>query len=151
MNEKLIAQQPKKLLRFHLKSPTFDDIKLKHIDTNDLHLKIILTNKTDQLKLVYEHFGSIPPGRVCHLRSSAKTARHDLIKMEKETTQIQKRDAYFFYKVHNSEFINWYDSLSPLKYIADLENLEHHLFMTNDKVLEVLTFDDPKIIIDEIE
>ncbi|MEI2405722.1 hypothetical protein V8V80_22790 [Niallia taxi] len=41
--------------------------------------------------------------------------------------------------MENSEYINWFDNQNPLFNSTTHPNLEHHVYITRDEVIEVLS------------
>ncbi len=49
-----------------------------------------------------------------------------------------------FFKVSNSHWINWYDEVFPAR-VQINPNAEHHLFLTDDLYIEVMSEQEPEI------
>ena len=58
---------------------------------------------------------------------------------------IEKGKAYFF-KANPSHYIEWFDSQNPLYNSKTNPKLEHHVFITRDDVVEVLSEYEPLFI-----
>lgn len=52
-----------------------------------------------------------------------------------------------FYKVRNSRFLSWYDSIYPAR-VGIQPNAEHHIYISSEYILEVLSEQEPIITID---
>ncbi|MEW4286196.1 hypothetical protein [Priestia koreensis] len=52
-----------------------------------------------------------------------------------------------FYKMENSEFISWYDKVYSAR-VGMYPNTEHHVYLTADYVLEVLSEYEPTVTIE---
>ncbi|PKR84621.1 hypothetical protein [Heyndrickxia camelliae] len=53
-----------------------------------------------------------------------------------------------FYKVENSSWISWYDSIYPAR-VGLYPNAEHHLYVTSDFMLEVISENEPVITVEK--
>ncbi|RLQ93589.1 hypothetical protein [Falsibacillus albus] len=123
----------------------------KEIVRHDDYFKISIVDAYDtQVDLIYDqHRPSEVPDveyYVWAYRYGTEYGRFDLNgKKVDETNRICTESSYFF-KVSNSEFIKWFDK-NPLINSFTHPTLEHHLYLTGDEVLDVLSIYEPKIII----
>lgn len=55
-----------------------------------------------------------------------------------------------FYKVENSSFLSWYDNIHPAR-VGLHPNAEHHLYITSDYMIDVLSEHEPIVTVENQE
>lgn len=145
--EFLIACQPNPLLSFFRLHSKFELINLESIKIEPESLNITLVNGDKRLDIIYD---CISNGFIMHpawsFRFGKILSRMDLRNMREDLANVKNKDAFYYYKVINSEYIKWHDENSPFKSV-EFSRLEHHLFITADEVFDILSLDEPKLIL----
>lgn len=81
-------------------------------------------------------------------RFTGEHARDDLISLERQARKDYFRtenQSYFTYKMVNSDYLEWYDSLPTDG--SDLHPyVEHHVYITSEQIFEVLCEYEPKLV-----
>ncbi|OJH19914.1 hypothetical protein BLX88_05385 [Bacillus obstructivus] len=98
--------------------------------------------------IIYDKISNIQD-YVWSFRYAGEIPRSDLTPAVKEAykraSNIDKTAACF-YKMTNSDFIEWFDQLQWLG-SNDIPNVEHHVYIYNNGVFEVISDYEPKLII----
>ncbi|MTD31370.1 hypothetical protein [Planomicrobium sp. YIM 101495] len=110
------------------------------------HLKISFTDETGALiEVIYDQPISPVEYYVWSYRFSTEYGRFDLLSREREYSGLKDKDALHFYKVSNSEYIEWFDR-NPLVNSKTHPALEHHLYLSGNEIVEVLSEYEPRFI-----
>ncbi|MBR7554905.1 hypothetical protein ACFFJI_00060 [Allobacillus sp. GCM10007491] len=146
--QSLIARQPDELKQFEMKNDRFYMISLRHVHFGPKTFKIILENKHQTLEVIYDQFDPAVPVSyyVWNFRYGTEMTRTDLQQANRKYPSLVNKDCYYYFKVQNSEFIKWNDFTSSFK-SKDFPELEHHLYFTDNDILEVLSLYEPKFIV----
>lgn len=64
-----------------------------------------------------------------------------------EPIPVLNPEAYYMFKVKNSEFIEWNDRVSAFKSTDYHRKIELHLFLTSDDIIETLSIFEPKFMV----
>lgn len=136
--------QSESLLHFNLKEKRLSSIGLVDVNIGANELNITLENESQYLEIIYKQIDlSIPVEYyVWSFRYGTEGTRNDLAYANRKETPNINKDYYYAFKVENSEYIQWHDRVSPFTSI-DYPQLEHHIYLTSDDVLEVLSTFEP--------
>lgn len=144
----LHAWQPNELIKFTMDEHLFYHIGLVDVQLGPKALTITLESKSKILQIIYDQVAGPIPYYVWNFRYGNELSdRNDLpYANEAIYPDTLNKESYHFFRVQNSEFIEWNDRVSPFK-SKDYPELEHHLFFTSDDFLEILSLYEPKIIV----
>lgn len=122
----------------------------QYFDTEDQGgLKIVLTDiKGTMVEVIYDKHSPIVGDCVWTFRYANEIARSDLNKFIDRADHSKLTDpaAHHFYKALQSDYIAWYDQL-PWLGSEDAPHVEHHIYMYNDGVFEVISDYEPRFIV----
>lgn len=148
MAQILHAYQPADLKLFKM-DRDFASIGLVDIHFGSEALEITLKNKHQILKIIYDQIDllahtdyyvqNFPHG-------TESSIRIDLPDMP-EPIPVLNPEAYYMFKVKNSEFIEWNDRVSAFKSTDYHRKIELHLFLTSDDIIETLSIFEPKFMV----
>jgi len=146
----LHAWQPTELKKFKMEDGYFYKIGLVDIKFDD-DVRITLENKDQILEIIYGKVNISHPliGKVWNFCYGKADAFRFGLTDDKSKTVFPaslNKEFYYMYKVENSEFIKWQDSVSPFT-SKDYPELEHHLFITDNDIIETLSVFEPRFII----
>ncbi|KIL53459.1 hypothetical protein KP77_04350 [Jeotgalibacillus alimentarius] len=114
--------------------PHFEYLKIKFDDV-----------KGNKFEVIYDQTISPVEYYVWSYRFSTEYGRFDLISKQIDLSGVVDEDSLYFYKVSNSEYIKWFDQ-NPLINSHTNPKLEHHLYMNDSQVFEVLSDYEPKFL-----
>ncbi|MCJ7842689.1 hypothetical protein MUB24_17645 [Lederbergia sp. NSJ-179] len=138
---KLIAWQPIK----HLEKGQITNAHFNFTD-HGLYLKLIDIHG-NAVDIIYDKMSNMYDF-VWSFRYAGEIPRTDLTNLVVEAEDENYIDpaAACFYKMENSDFVVWFDQLGYMG-SDDFPDVEHHLFMYNDGVFEVISDYEPKFIV----
>lgn len=145
----LHAWQPKELTKFKMKEGHFYRIGLVDTKIGSEALTITLENESQILEIIYDQIDLSVPivNYVWNFRYGTESSvRLDLNEAKRTFPTTLNKEAYYMFKVQNSDFIKWNDRVCPFK-STDYPQLEHHLFLTSDDIIETLSIFEPKFIV----
>lgn len=103
-----------------------------------------------EVKVIYDEKSQLDDW-VWAYRNTAEIGRTDLAQLVddayKKETNLPKK-VFVFFKMVNSDYIAWYDSLGSIS-TRTFPNAEHHLYMHNDGVLEIICDYEPRFIVNK--
>ncbi|GLC89718.1 hypothetical protein [Lysinibacillus piscis] len=107
------------------------------IDINGTEVDIIYDKVTQIQDYVwaFRHIGEIPGTYLNEIPDD---------EMEKESSIV--KTAAWFYKMSNSDYIEWFDQL-PWLGSKDIPGAEHHIYAYGDGVFEVISDYEPRFVI----
>lgn len=109
---------------------------IKHDD----YFKIILEDYDDNItEIVYNQLNGPMEYYVWSFRYTTEIGRFGLYNLEVDESGLHQKGKAYFFKMENSEYINWFDNQNPLFNSTTHPNLEHHVYITRDEVIEVLS------------
>lgn len=122
---------------------------LEHTDKLDKYgLRIELTDINGNIvEIIYDKISLIMGDYIWTYRYINEIKRCDLNKLidVADCTNLKDSTAHHFYKMENSDFIEWYDQLSWLG-SEDASFVEHHIYMYNDGIFEVISDYEPRFV-----
>lgn len=122
---------------------------LEHGDTIDKNgLRLVLTDvEGNVVQVIYDKVSQTMGDYIWTYRYINEIKRSDLNKLieKADRSNLIDESAHHFYKVVNSDYIGWYDQL-PWLGSQDAPNVEHHIYMYNDGIFEVISDYEPRFI-----
>jgi hypothetical protein len=116
--------------------------KLEHSVIGDTHgLRLELTDiDGNVVQIVYDKISPTMRDYIWTYRYVNEIKRCDLNKLidKADHTKLVDPSAHHFYKMVNSDLIEWYDQL-PWLGSEEEPNVEHHIYMYNDGVFEIVS------------
>lgn len=112
-----------------------------------LCLTLIDRNNTE-VDIIYDKMSPIHD-YVWSFRYTGEIPRSDLVDMVTEAmTQEQSKNssAEWFYKMSNSDYIEWFDQL-PWIGSKEIPTVEHHIYCYNDGVFDIISDYEPRFVI----
>lgn len=132
-----------------------DNLNLGEVYCSSLHynndgLEIIFKdNDNSQVRVIYNKISSAQD-YVWTFRFSGEIQRSDIsglaVSARKRASNLNNT-AHCFYKMHDSDYIEWFDSL-PWLGSSDFPNVEHHVFPTINETIEVICDYEPIFIVE---
>ncbi|MFD1204337.1 MULTISPECIES: hypothetical protein [Sporosarcina] len=94
-------------------------------------------------EVIYDQY--INGSYIWSMRLVAERDRQDLLDLVREAQNKHQTDNYTsFYKMESSDFLEWYDGIAMLG-SEHVPNVEHHVYITSEYVIEVLSEYEPKV------
>jgi len=110
----------------------------------------LIDRKGTEVDIIYDTMSQIQD-YVWSFRYAGEIPRSDLVPLVhdaiEQETAIDK-SAEWFYKMSNSDYIEWFDQL-PWLGSKEIPNVEHHLYCYNDGIFEVMSDYEPRFVIRE--
>src|SRR5690606_35726359 len=97
------------------------------------------------IDIIYDRTDGPISYSVWSYRYSTEYGRFDLLSKEMDMSGIKDPNALYFYKVTNSDYIKWFD-MNPLIYKHTNPDLEHHLYLNGNDIIEVLSEYEPRFV-----
>jgi len=121
------------------------------INYTDLGLCLTLIDrKGTEVDIIYDTMSQIQD-YVWSFRYAGEIPRSDLVPLVQEAIEQETaidKSAEWFYKMSNSDYIEWFDQL-PWLGSKEIPNVEHHLYCYNDGIFEVMSDYEPRFVIRE--
>lgn len=116
-----ISYQPKKGLH------------LKIEDTSGYHIDVMY----DRISAIQDYIWTYRFTKTCDRKDIL-----DLADVAEQSKQTSDQANHIFYKMHQSNFLAWYDSL-PWLGSKDIPGVEHHLYICGEYIYEVISDYEP--------
>ncbi|CEG26234.1 hypothetical protein [Bacillus sp. B-jedd] len=116
-------------------------------ETNGLRLELT-DGAGNAVEIVYDQWSVTMVDYIWTFRHVNEIKRCDLNRLidRADFSVLNDSTAQHFYKMENSDFLEWYDQL-PWLGSGDVPHVEHHIYMYNDGVFEVIADYEPKFIV----
>ncbi|MFJ7666419.1 hypothetical protein ACIQXI_04885 [Lysinibacillus sp. NPDC097195] len=119
---------------------------------SDLGLCLTLIDSNgSEVDIIYDKISPIQD-YVWSFRYTGEIPRSDLVPLVQEAiAQESKIDktAEWFYKMTDSDYIEWFDRL-PWLGSKEMPNVEHHIYCYNDGIFEVISDYEPRFVLKTI-
>ncbi|MFC5734013.1 hypothetical protein [Cytobacillus gottheilii] len=133
--------QPKELENLNAKNAA--EIVFEEVIRHNDFFKITLKDFDDKkVEIIYDQLSSPVEYFVWSFRFSTEYGRPDLHTLTQEASGRKNKNSPYFFKVENSNYVNWMDK-NPIINSKTNPNLEHHMYLSGDEVLEVLSDYEP--------
>ncbi|QSB11992.1 hypothetical protein MHB40_01515 [Lysinibacillus sp. FSL K6-0057] len=119
------------------------------LNYTDLGLCLTLIDRNNtEVDIIYDKMSPIQD-YVWSFRYTGEIPRSDLVdKVNEALTQEQpiNSSAEWFYKMSNSDYIDWFDQL-PWIGSKEIPTVEHHIYCYNDGVFDIISDYEPRFVI----
>lgn len=122
------------------------NILFRGINKHDDYFKIILEDYDDNItEIIYNQLNGPMEYYVWSFRYTTEIGRFGIYNLEVDESGLIENGKAYFFKMENSEYINWFDNQNPLFNSTSHPKFEHHVYITRDEVIEVLSDYDPLV------
>jgi len=119
------------------------------LNYTDLGLCLTLIDiKGSEVDIIYDRMSQIQD-YVWSFRYTGEIPRSDLVPLVNDAIEQESSidvSAEWFYKMSNSDYIEWFDQL-PWLGSKEIPNVEHHIYCYNDGIFDVISDYEPRFVI----
>ncbi|MFK5708061.1 MULTISPECIES: hypothetical protein [Lysinibacillus] len=139
--------------RLHIWQPITSLVRAQIVNAKfnytDLGLCLTLIDiKGSEVDIIYDRMSQIQD-YVWSFRYAGEIPRSDLVPLVDDAIERESsfdESAEWFYKMSNSDYIEWFDQL-PWLGSKEIPNVEHHIYCYNDGIFEVISDYEPRFVI----